>query len=1039
MLEIDSWSDLENSRKFFGIYVIFGGANQNEMPGRYLLSFCPSYESETGEMLSNQIMSVLNEFQIPKSKVVCISSDAGANMKKACELLEIPRATCLAHLTENVLKTSTAKLAYLKELETVVKEIIAHFRTSLAATEELKQIQQKGGKVPIKIPSYSSTRFCSFVECLEVATALGDSLATYFQKEKRAINGLSEAQLKFLVRIISTLKKLCTYSEDIIGHGDKTASKMPKRTKSLLDGFRLIQSLIKDAYEASFESWMALKKNSTGKIKIDATINNKNVMNLVTISILEIVVRMRTYFISRLLTEDHKTFKSVSIDLASMALAEWKDSDFQKFDFSTIFEGSDREDYAANGQEFLDLLASVSGNGPNLDDMVITGDDLETSFVQHLKIADHEEILGSLSILSGKLVDDMKIIQKIAPWHARRLAEMNEKPLENFAPNGDAANPIDIAPENESSMDITTVDDAPAARNRKSGKVGQAKSTAASSAKKASKSPPTNASQIETPPFSLLDIELSGKYLRMIPPSSIDIERAFSVATGHSNPFRNRLGGVKYADEIFVAVNRKVMGLESLGKALLWDSGSEVAKFYDKHSDCNSIVVEQGSEEEEVLTDHELDENDANKCGATSSFPSSSTVNSPEQIQSKETIEIMDQDVIEVDDLPSPKYRKRKPTLREQQSLAFVNTQLNTQSHTSWTCTTDSTPSMEATKETTVISNIMDSAAKRKCLDPSPDPRLSRAKLDLIAQLGRLADGESTPESFIKDQTQWKGETAKSLNSIFKQAKDESLLSTAVSFLITKVRAVKHFELKDLTHWLDKRRAQISAVTTPSSGVIRRSSRMVDATRAATNKIPTERPAFKFGSPKNNNELLESLHDNGLVEVHQFGDGNCFFYSLYDGLRHMTAKKASPKNKHLQSLPKSIYEYRRLIVHYMRTVPELWAETLSEDDFRNPDGKDGDWFTWMLQDGTWANAAVVAAAAEVFSVNITVVTLNGQSMEITPTNPGTAEGDLVLINRSGVHYNSTHSHGHKCKQECDRTKTEWWAAAIAAQQKRLRR
>ncbi|KAF2896685.1 hypothetical protein ILUMI_09500 [Ignelater luminosus] len=122
----------------------------------------------TGENIAYKLEDILSLWEITKEKVKCVVRDAGANMKKGVNLLNVKHIDCASHKIQNVLKEG------MKAQETVVaaitkcKKMATHFHHSTTAQDELANIQKRLNQKPLNIIQECATRWNSTFLCWSV-------------------------------------------------------------------------------------------------------------------------------------------------------------------------------------------------------------------------------------------------------------------------------------------------------------------------------------------------------------------------------------------------------------------------------------------------------------------------------------------------------------------------------------------------------------------------------------------------------------------------------------------------------------------------------------------------------------------------------------------------------------------------------------------------------------------------------------------------------------------------------------------------------
>lgn len=103
-------------------------------------------ESHTANYISQEIMKCLNEWDIPKDKIMAVVSDNGANITKAVNdtFGNHRYVPCFAHTLNLVVEKPISTTDTLTNLLSKVRSIVKYFKQSTSLSDELrkKQINQ---------------------------------------------------------------------------------------------------------------------------------------------------------------------------------------------------------------------------------------------------------------------------------------------------------------------------------------------------------------------------------------------------------------------------------------------------------------------------------------------------------------------------------------------------------------------------------------------------------------------------------------------------------------------------------------------------------------------------------------------------------------------------------------------------------------------------------------------------------------------------------------------------------------------------------
>ena len=155
----DIWTSENSSCSFISLTVHF--VNSSFAFKNYMLCNKALTELHTGETIATTLRSCLTEWNILFEKISCFITDNGANVKKGINILEADNKFCAAHTLQLVVNAALTCNATLIGCIGTVRKIVAHFRHSTSASDELKKIQLELGLPPHKLLQDVATRWNS--------------------------------------------------------------------------------------------------------------------------------------------------------------------------------------------------------------------------------------------------------------------------------------------------------------------------------------------------------------------------------------------------------------------------------------------------------------------------------------------------------------------------------------------------------------------------------------------------------------------------------------------------------------------------------------------------------------------------------------------------------------------------------------------------------------------------------------------------------------------------------------------------------------
>jgi hypothetical protein len=205
ILAIDSWSQKGTFDKYFGVHCFVYDSKVNNSVQSIFLDFTNSEESKTADYLQKCLENTMAQYEIPKSKVLCIITDGGSNMKKLCDLMDIPRFPCFAHLLNLVENSTTSAVPVVEHLTSKVRSLLAQFAFSQTKKRALDQAQSENNSDSKGLLSYSPTRWDSFFDAATRLMETGADIQHLFERGTFACPGFSTYELCLLDQILVLL------------------------------------------------------------------------------------------------------------------------------------------------------------------------------------------------------------------------------------------------------------------------------------------------------------------------------------------------------------------------------------------------------------------------------------------------------------------------------------------------------------------------------------------------------------------------------------------------------------------------------------------------------------------------------------------------------------------------------------------------------------------------------------------------------------------------------------------------------------------
>lgn len=232
-LTTDVWTDSLNAKSFLGItshYLL------NNKYKSVTIGVTDLVERHTAENLQQWLLSNIVEWNIQLESIVAITSDNGANIKKAIiEGFGLDKYfPCFAHTLNLVPSRIIEKDETVSELCRKVKAIVAYFKKSVAAMDQLR------AQSDLKLIQSVDTRWNSTHDMLVRFVELSDVISLILLQIPKAPTMLNAFELQIIKEFIQILEPFKSATTLICGENYVTASKvipLVQMIKSKLQSF----------------------------------------------------------------------------------------------------------------------------------------------------------------------------------------------------------------------------------------------------------------------------------------------------------------------------------------------------------------------------------------------------------------------------------------------------------------------------------------------------------------------------------------------------------------------------------------------------------------------------------------------------------------------------------------------------------------------------------------------------------------------------------------------------------------------------------
>ncbi|XP_015794164.1 uncharacterized protein LOC107370709 [Tetranychus urticae] len=146
-LTADGWKDIKNQISYVGVTLHF-------IDNYQMMSICIKANQFTGEATAERIESVIrqtcDEFAIDIARVVSITTDAGANYKKAGKNIAA-HIHCVAHCMNRVVEDGLENSLLLSDTVENVRNIVTAFKQSSILMDSLRNHRLNNEDEPLKL------------------------------------------------------------------------------------------------------------------------------------------------------------------------------------------------------------------------------------------------------------------------------------------------------------------------------------------------------------------------------------------------------------------------------------------------------------------------------------------------------------------------------------------------------------------------------------------------------------------------------------------------------------------------------------------------------------------------------------------------------------------------------------------------------------------------------------------------------------------------------------------------------------------------
>ncbi|CAH1170700.1 unnamed protein product [Phaedon cochleariae] len=212
-------------------------------------------EDHTSDIVAAMLSHLLCEWNLEKLKHQTFTTDSGANIIKAIEILKVNHIPCFGHSLNTGVEKSL-RIAELQPSIGKVTKIQSAFAHSWKLSRDLHEKQRQFNLPIMKIPSYSRTRWWSMLRLISVVVEQHIALVSLlgeFSGGKYKHLVLNQDEVSLLQEVIKLLRPMQDISEHMSGESYVTAS-------TILPLLNQIQETYNDKAE---ETQVDIEVNST--------------------------------------------------------------------------------------------------------------------------------------------------------------------------------------------------------------------------------------------------------------------------------------------------------------------------------------------------------------------------------------------------------------------------------------------------------------------------------------------------------------------------------------------------------------------------------------------------------------------------------------------------------------------------------------------------------------------------------------------------------------------------------------------------------
>ncbi|XP_015788343.1 zinc finger BED domain-containing protein 1-like [Tetranychus urticae] len=223
-LTFDSWTEPFNNRGYLGVTLHFLLLNQLQSQ---IIAVKEHKSTHSAHNIVDMLETILCSWNIAKEKIVCCTTDNGANMKLAVDLFLGPKkhVPCFAHTLNLCVKEAIEKSNSFSSIVDKVKAIVTFIKHSSTASQILAQAQTDEVQ-KLKLKQAVVTRWNSIYLMLERFVKLNVHVYAILTQFSRAPGMVNQTEITAIVEALELLKPFYEATEELSSDTKTTISKI---------------------------------------------------------------------------------------------------------------------------------------------------------------------------------------------------------------------------------------------------------------------------------------------------------------------------------------------------------------------------------------------------------------------------------------------------------------------------------------------------------------------------------------------------------------------------------------------------------------------------------------------------------------------------------------------------------------------------------------------------------------------------------------------------------------------------------------------